>query len=131
LGRIRLGWFSDRKRQAKFFEDVVTELSEATNLERSTSFLYVADHKDLFLGAFLSGVDAVTAVEIVANGLISLVFEGRPHSSPLVAKYDHGIKRKYDPMFISYCVLRRNPSDFHEILAKIAAVIQEGEDDAN
>lgn len=123
-----MGWFTGARRQANFLEDAVTEVCAATNLDRSTSRLFVADHKDLLLGAFHSGFDAVTSVQLIANGLVSLVFEGKSHSSPLVDKYDHGISRKYDPMAISYCLLVRNRSEFHEILEKIEAVISAGDD---
>jgi hypothetical protein len=118
-----MAFFKNLAKRANFYEPAASVLSEMTGIDKKICHLYFADYRDLFEAVIAKGVGPAEGVPLVANYIAIKILEGTPHSNTATNKYDVGIPRKYDPLALSYFILKLDGSDYNETINRIEEVL--------
>jgi|GEM_PF-4401349 len=119
---MALGFFKRIATVANFCEPAKNIIVDITGLDRKIADSYIVDHMDLFNAVIERGDSPGDGLKLVANFLCTQLLEGKPHISPLTEKYNRGVARKYDPIIISYFILKQD-SDYSETTEQLERIM--------
>ena len=114
-----MGFWGNMKRTANFYEDGKTIICDLTGLDRKSAHAYIADHADLFKAVIDQDIPVQTGLMLVSNYLLKNLLEDTPHTSPLLKKYEVGLPRGYDLIFVSYQILSQDREEFADIINQV------------